>query len=29
VPLSEVTFAESAGRVARPAAKARVEISPA
>jgi excinuclease ABC subunit A len=29
VPLSEVTFAESAGRVAHPAAKARVEISPA
>jgi excinuclease ABC subunit A len=29
VPLSEVTFAESAGRVAHPAAKARVEILPA
>jgi excinuclease ABC subunit A len=28
VPLSEVTFAESAGRVAHPAAKARVEILP-
>jgi excinuclease ABC subunit A len=29
VPLSEVTFAESAGRVAHSTAKARVEISPA
>jgi excinuclease ABC subunit A len=29
VPLSEVTFAESAGRVAHPAARARVEILPA
>ncbi|HEX7611344.1 MAG TPA: excinuclease ABC subunit UvrA, partial [Candidatus Limnocylindrales bacterium] len=29
VPLSEVTFAESAGRVAHPAAKGRVEILPA
>jgi excinuclease ABC subunit A len=29
VPLSEVTFAESAGRVANPVAKARTEILPA